>query len=630
MTRSELDQLPKDSPEYLAALALYVFDTRRVNPAEGLELILASEKKARETANPEILSDLLRAKAWCYYYTSDIESSVETALEGAQTGDSAGFHVSSFRNLIVVAYCFIRLGDMKQALDTAHRCAEILEETGTQRTQLEGVMHSVFANIYFELGDMQTSREYNLKAIACFRETGTEDNLIGQISNLGNVERNLGHHEEAMRCYNEARAYYIKNNNLIFWGNLMINVGGVYADEKNMEQQISCYREALELFTKANYQYGIMYAHIMLGKTNVHAGNFPAAETHMNEAEKMATDMRSEKNNAMIIEVLADLEKARGNYQKALEYFTEFHELQRKMLHSQSIIQARNQQIISRLNNAEKERELFRLKNIDLVNLNREVNQKNKDILDSIAYARRIQHAMLPTFESVQALFPSSFLLYLPRDVVSGDFYWAQKTEDSDDIIIAVADCTGHGVPGALLSMLGASLLNEIIVGQHIYSPAAILHALRSKIRSTLAASQSSGKIQDGMDIMCCRIDPAGRKLAYAGANQRLMVCSEGIVTEFRGDKQPIGAGEWDENPFTEKEIDLKIGDTVYLMTDGLADQFGGDQGKKLKYKGIAEFLKTVSVCGMKEQGERVARFISQWQGHHEQTDDICLAGIRL
>ncbi|TND09504.1 MAG: protein serine/threonine phosphatase [Bacteroidetes bacterium] len=628
MNEDEIKKYPAGSRERIVAVTEYVFENRRKIPAEGLKLIQELEHDAHRLGDKKVIAELLKAKAWCYYYCSDDEQAVEVAMQGAHAGEEAGSVESMFRNLIIVSYCFARLGDMKQALDVANRCSELLDASTEKNVQLEGIMHSVYASLYFQLEDSLLAKEHNEIAIACFRNPGFENNLAGQINNLGNVEKMLGNLDRAMACYEEAIDYYREHGEHILWGNALINIGTVFADRGDREKQTENFKLALDLYEKINYQFGIMYAHLMLGKTYVTTGNFDIAEKHLDEAERLAISMKSEKNSALILEVLADLEKSRGDYKKAFEYFTEFHTLQNKLLHSKSITQARNQQIISRLTNAEKERELFRLKNIDLVKLNNEINQKNKDILDSISYSRRIQHAMLPHAEVMRALLPDSFVLYQPRDVVSGDFYWAGNAGNTGEVIVAVADCTGHGVPGALLSMLGISLLNEIIIGQHIHSPAEILDALRTKILSSLAGSQASGTIQDGMDIMCCRIDPVARKIFYSGANQRMYLLRGKSVMEFRGDKQPIGAGEWKPHPFSEGVIELLPGDVIYLMTDGLADQFGGPDSKKLKYKGVEALLASLSGIPVQEQPDTVTAFLSGWKHELVQTDDICLAGL--
>jgi serine phosphatase RsbU (regulator of sigma subunit) len=250
---------------------------------------------------------------------------------------------------------------------------------------------------------------------------------------------------------------------------------------------------------------------------------------------------------------------------------------------------------------------------------------QKKHITDSIHYAKRIQTALLPSLE----LFSDEiehFVLYKPRDIVSGDFYWVAKI-DGQQVVIA-ADCTGHGVPGAFMSMLGVSLLNEIILNKKIVQPDQILNVLREYIIHSLKQAVQTSGIKDGLDMCVCLIDFESNKMQFAGANNPLWIISDGQLNEIKGDKMPVAIHD-NMAPFTNHIVNLKKGDTLYLFSDGYADQFGGPQQKKILNKNFKMLLQKVQHLPMLEQGAKIDEFFEDWRKELEQIDDVCVIGIR-
>ena len=260
------------------------------------------------------------------------------------------------------------------------------------------------------------------------------------------------------------------------------------------------------------------------------------------------------------------------------------------------------------------------------------IHQKNKEITDSIRYAHKIQTAMMPLKHEFAAFFKDSFILFEPKDIISGDFFWI--TSKNDKIIFAIGDCTGHGVPGGFMSMLGVSLLNEIINEHDLTEPALILSRLRKKVITALRQKGLSGEQQDGMDMTICVIDKEQMTLQYAAANHAFYIIrkkeSDFELEEFNGDKQPVGIFGSDLKPFKQYSIELKPNDTIYTFTDGFADQFGGPKGKKFKYKQLKELLISIQDNSLQEQEEIVKQHFTNWKGNLEQVDDVCLIGIRV
>jgi two-component system, sensor histidine kinase LadS len=263
----------------------------------------------------------------------------------------------------------------------------------------------------------------------------------------------------------------------------------------------------------------------------------------------------------------------------------------------------------------------------ELEHQKRLVEEKNKDITDSINYARKIQESLLPSPEKIKQLFPDAFVLFKPRDIVSGDFYFVEETPEAK--FFALADCTGHGVPGAFMSMIGTSFLHEIISEKKVDDPGLIMDELRNKIISTLKQTGKAGENRDGMDMCLFRFPKAGGEILFAGGNGRFYVTGNNETMEYRCDKQPVGYSEF-AKPFSTGKLSPSSGSVIFVFSDGIADQFGGREGKKFKYRRLQELLQKIHALPPQEQKNSIDREIETWKAGYDQVDDICLAGIRI
>jgi len=243
--------------------------------------------------------------------------------------------------------------------------------------------------------------------------------------------------------------------------------------------------------------------------------------------------------------------------------------------------------------------------------------------MDSITYAKRIQSAILPPAKLVKEYLQDSFILYKPKDVVAGDFYWMEHRDGK--VLFAAADCTGHGVPGAMVSVICNNALNRSVREHGLTKPGEILDKSREIVIQEF--DKSDEDVRDGMDIALCSLD--GNKVEYAGANNPLWLIRKGELIELKGDKQPIGKYAKEE-PFNTYELDLEAGDTLYIFSDGYADQFGGTKGKKLKTANFKRLLVSIQDKPMKEQKEFIDTSFEEWRGDLEQIDDVCVIGVRI
>jgi ligand-binding sensor domain-containing protein/serine phosphatase RsbU (regulator of sigma subunit) len=261
-----------------------------------------------------------------------------------------------------------------------------------------------------------------------------------------------------------------------------------------------------------------------------------------------------------------------------------------------------------------------------------QIEEKQTEIVDSIKYAKRIQSAYLPPEEVFYNVFKNSFLLFKPKDIVSGDFYWfyggSVDPKSGRVLMCAVADCTGHGVPGALMSVICCNALNEVVVKNKVTDTGNILNETRKLVKQSLKSTAYSGQ-KDGMDIAFIKLDTNTNELWYSGAYNPLWVVKNGELVELKADKQPIGIYE-NEKDFKVNHLQLSSGDVIYLFSDGYADQFGGAKGKKFKYKALGEVILNNYQTPMLEQKKLLNEAFESWRGDLEQVDDVCIIGIRL
>lgn len=265
------------------------------------------------------------------------------------------------------------------------------------------------------------------------------------------------------------------------------------------------------------------------------------------------------------------------------------------------------------------------------------IEEKNKEIIDSINYAKRIQQALIIPEEALKRQVPSSFVYFQPKDIVSGDFYWiteltTTKTDEENEklVVFCVADCTGHGVPGAFMSLIGIKILNQSIKEKSVNSPSEALDFVNTQVFETVNKhSDESNVVRDGMDAVLFAVNFNKLTLSFAGANNPIWIVRNKELIEIKGDKQPIGS-YINQNRFTNVEFQLQKGDVIYASTDGYADQFGGLDGKKMKTKILKEKLTECAELSIEDQKEFLKTFFNQWKGDTEQLDDVCIIGVRI
>lgn len=262
-----------------------------------------------------------------------------------------------------------------------------------------------------------------------------------------------------------------------------------------------------------------------------------------------------------------------------------------------------------------------------LIETNKRLSEQNKDITDSIYYAQRIQRSILQKQEKLKQMFVDSFLLYKPKDIVSGDYYWFY--EDDEFKYVATVDCTGHGVPGAMMSMVANAMFKEVFINQQISHPAEILKALDVELEKSMNVNQEM-IAYDGMDVSLIRITKATNELAFAGAFRSLLIVRNGEVIEINGSRYPIGFYSGIDKAFETQYVQLKNNDCIYMFTDGFTDQFGGEKNKKLKKSNFKELLSTIYEMDLEEQEAFLEYSFNNWKQDVDQTDDVLVIGLKI
>lgn len=309
---------------------------------------------------------------------------------------------------------------------------------------------------------------------------------------------------------------------------------------------------------------------------------------------------------------------------------------------NQRIIKEQNQylekEVERRTREIEQQKEEILAQSQTLEDSNQSLQQASQKIKSSIQYAKRIQLALLPMQKLLAKQGLGFFIFYKPRDIVSGDFYWFAEVEEqgSKQLIVAVADCTGHGVPGAFMTIMGTSILNQVMKEKKKYSPQQVLQELYQRMMVALGIKNSEGKtrkkyqVQDGMDIAVCRIAFDSQTLSFAGAKRPLCLFRQHQMQEIKGSKYPIGSTQYDQKEFTEHTINFAKGDAIYLYSDGYPDQFGGEHNTKFMVKKFKQLLQQVESLPMPNQKDKLEQTFDAWQNHEKQTDDVLVVGIRF
>lgn len=522
-----------------------------------------------------------------YLYANEYEKAEEYFLKTKQIYLELKDTISAVQietNLGIITYI---KGDTLGAIEIYKRTGNIMWREKNLRSA--GNAWSNVAEVYGEINQLDSAIHYLNKAIEIDKKLDDRESLGTSYRVKGNIHR-------AKNEFEKARENYRLSLDLAEEIDRKHDIAECYKLMYFNEYEAKNYQEALNL-----HKLYIAYEDsIQLASNSEKLGKVEAE----NEFNKQLAIQKAEDEQKI------KLEEEKGVTQKIINYF---------IFAVIIVILFFVYMVWKSLQLAKKQKELA-------TDAKHQIEEKNREILDSIKYAKRIQEALLKDeHEGVEL--PEHFLLYQPKDIVSGDFYWSYVNDDF--WYLAVADCTGHGVPGAMLTMLGNAYLNELCAKGSNPEPAELLDLLKEKITKELSQKGEQGGSKDGMDISLVKINLHSNRASWAGANNPLYLIRGHHIEEIKADKQPIGYSE-KVKPFSNHQFEFQKGDQIYLFSDGFADQFGGEKGKKFKYSNFKKLLLDSCQLAPKDQEYKLRTTFESWKGDLEQLDDICVIGLKL
>lgn len=600
-------------------------------------------------------------------YSGQLETSIRIWQEGLQLAEDRDdtADIAKFSHLLGAAYR--SQGNAEKALENWFRSLKLKQELGDQGG--EAATLNNIGVVYREQGESEKALKFYRRSAAI--QKGVKDELgVGtSYNNIGNIFLEKEALDSAMWYLKSALEIQRRIGDRIGISFSLVNMGDIYKIKGESDTARAYYNRSLEASVGADDQLGVAHARQKLGELYLAQNEIQKAEADLLIALDMANELAAVD---LIRDASLSLYKVysrKGEWKKALE----MHELNRVM--SDSILNEKSQKATIRMQMAhEHQKELLEIEQQRLLNeainakdrekrniivwfvgaglcivllfaiflLNRvkvigshkriiekqkdQVDLKNQEITDSITYAKRIQDAILPADQKIGKELAHSFVLYMPKDIVAGDFYWMETINEG--CIFAVADCTGHGVPGAMVSVVCHNALNRAVREFELRDPGSILDKTRELVAEQFGENNDIGEVLDGMDIALCKLE--GRALSYAGANNPLWLLREDEMIEVKATKQPIGRVVGVPKKYQTHELELNTGDLVYLFSDGIVDQFGGPKGKKFKAKALKELFLSIRDLNMTEQSAAIRRAFETWKGELEQLDDICVMGVHV
>ncbi len=564
--------------------------------------------------------------------------------------------IASCYNDIAIIHYF--QGSSELCMEYLTLSFEIKEELGDR----EG-MSSYYTNMSAlnnSMGRYKEALEFAELSIELHRELGDKAGIAVGYGNIGTIQYELKNYRAALENHLKSVEMHEEINNKDGMAHSLSNVAGVYqtmADSLNLTES-----QRLEYLNLA-VDYGLRCYELTEELDALYVQNYVANTLHTAYRALGDPWKALEYAEAFINtrDSLFNEEKARAIEEMDTKYETEKKQQQIELQESQIIARDAKIQQQTTLRNAliagllavvlvifviilayvqkrrdnrkimEKNEQILEA-NEELTVLNEAINKQNTEIMDSISYAQRIQTAMMPPEGYFNELLDEAFILYKPRDIVSGDFFWIRQVNQY--IVLAAADCTGHGVPGAFMSLLGISFLNEIVQRREITEASEILNELRSQIKHSLRQHGQPDESKDGIDMALCAIDQKNRTMQYAGAFNPLYLIREGEtqaeLIEFKADRMPLGYHLGKDRAFSNHEIKLEIGDTFYIFSDGFIDQKGGPNQKKYMSKKFKNLLLEIHELPLFEQKNILEKTLSEYMGDQSQIDDILVVGVRV
>jgi tetratricopeptide (TPR) repeat protein len=587
------------------------------------------------------------------------------ANPAGQTKKSLLLHLGGALNNI--GYVYKKQGDIPKGLEYYHKSLKIQEEIGDK----EGIAYSLnnIGMIYNSQGDIPKALEYFHKSLKIQEKIGNKKGIAYSLSNIGMNYSYKGDIPKALEYYHKSLKIREEIDDKIGIAYSLNNIGSIYNEQGDIAKALEYHHKSLKIKEEIGDKHGIAYSLNNIGSIELKKGNtsgIATAKQHFLKALKLAQELGYPELISNASSQLSTVYEKQGKGMLALEMH-KLHIQMRDSINNEATQKASIQQgakyayeKVQAVKDAEHKKQLaiekeakakqevityatagglglvgifllFVMNRLKVTRKQKAVIEQQKDIVemahqeikDSITYAKRIQSAILPAAKVVKEYLKESFILYKPKYVVAGDFYWMEHKDSK--VLFAAADCTGHGVPGAMVSVVCNNALNRSVREYGLTDVGKILDKTREIVVAEFEKSEE--EVKDGMDIAICSLE--GNKLQYAGAHNPLWIIRNGVIIETKANKQPIGQFDNPE-PYTTHSFDLEAGDSIYIFSDGYVDQFGGEKGKKFKSNAFRELLLSIQDKPMEEQKTIIDESFESWRGDLEQIDDVCVIGVKI
>lgn len=613
---------------------------------------------------------------------SQIEKARTYAEAAYKLAQSIAYKRGMAESLGFLGLIYYRLGMHDQAVERHLQSLRLFEELNDKR-QI-AFRYNDIANIYVTQGYFDRALEYHNKSLALKQAINDREGVATSLKNIANMYLMQKKYTESLEYCFKALPIADSLGDERLRGHIFQFLGEIYLAQRDYNRAIEYLQKSYDIKASINEQFTLARLLNSIGNAYLRQNDLPRALKYYEDALALAKKTGVKLEEQISYGNISNAYRLMNNYRKAYEYHVLFMnmkdsifnetsrekitlletrfqsekkqaEIDRLNMESklqQQQIEQQNQRfyfitgllvlfvvfavVLLRINHLRKKaNELLQTQKQEIEQVYRELEVKNNDITASINYAKRIQSAIIPSEERLQSFFPESFVILKPRDIVSGDFYFLEKTLAADGrekIVLAAADCTGHGVPGALMSMVGNDLLNQIVHERNITHPDLILNQLHQNLRRVLKIEDTDSR--DGMDIAVCTFDLVTKQLEYSGAMSPLYIARNGEITKINPDKRPIDgrivAGH--SGSFTRCTFDIEQDTMIYLASDGYQDQFGGVLQKKFMAKNFRQLLQDIHALPVYQQKQKLESTLAHWMsfGPQKQTDDILLIGIRL
>lgn len=559
---------------------------------------------------------------------------------------------------------FTRKGNYKKSLDYLFKLKQVADKIGYTKGSSD--LLGAIGVLYWRQGDNKNALYFLNENLKLVKKTNIKQDIASVYNNMGLVYRQMNEFEMARNYYTLSIQLFIEAGSSDGLSDTYNNMGVLHQMQEDLYKASYYFEKSLLICLKTNDSLGISIAQGNLGTIYYKLKNYDLSEKFFLSAYGISSRMGDLEGIKEVGAGLSDLYLTLGKGEEALRYYKYFigarDTLNNEEFRKLSLIKEmefkfdKEEEKKAILVEADKKRQQLYTSSVVVIlivvlffsallykrftltkkqksiieNQKQLVEEKQKEITDSIHYAKRIQSALLAHEEFVAQHLPEHFIFFKPKDIVSGDFYWATFVSDlalqaKERFYLAVCDSTGHGVPGAFMSLLNISFLNEAINEKSISDPDKVFNHVRKRLIENV--SQDGG--QDGMDGILIQLDKKNLRMRYAAANNAPVIIRNGILTELDCDKMPVGQGT-KNTQFSLFDFALQKGDVIYLYTDGFADQFGGPKGKKFKYNQLNAFLLEIHSKAPHLQTEMLQKKFEAWKGNLEQVDDVCIIGIKI